>query len=111
GWRWGFYWLAVVLSLGSWLVGLALAPSVPRFLQSPEWHVQPAYLVVHLVALRLFVQLFARKYAAGAMHLAMPAERIGIGIRRILGVRGGLLAAAIAVPFCLLDYLYLTGDG
>jgi len=105
-----FYLWVVGLSMGCWLVGLALAPSVSRFLQSPEWHVQPAYLAVHLIALRQFVGLCARKFAAGAAQLDMPVERIAKGIRRVLGVRGGLLAVAIAVPFCQLDYLYLVSD-
>jgi len=105
-----FYLLALGLSLGCWFVGLALAPSVPRFLQSLEWHVQPAYLAVHFIALRLFVRLFARKYAAGAMHLDMPPERISKSICRLLGVRAGLLAVVIAAPLCLLDYLYLVSD-
>jgi len=105
-----FYLLVLGLSMGCWFVGLVLAPSVPRFLQSPEWHVQPAYLAAHLIALRLFVRLFARKYAAGATHLDMPPERIKNGIRRLLGVQAGLLAVVIAAPLCLLDYLYLVSD-
>jgi hypothetical protein len=105
-----FYVLVLVLSIGCWFVGLALAPSVPHFLQSLEWHVQPAYLVVHLIALRLFVRLCAHKYAAGAKQLDMPRTAISTGIRRVLGIQSGLLAAAIAVPFCLLDYRYLISD-
>jgi len=105
-----FYVLVLVLSIGCWFVGLVLAPSVPRFLQSLEWHVQPAYLVVHLIALRLFVRLFAHKYAAGAKQLDMPRTAISAGIRRVLGMQSGLLAAAIAVPFCLLDYRYLVSE-
>jgi len=105
-----FYLWVVGLSMGCWLVGLALAPSVSRFLQSSEWHVQPAYLAVHLIALRQFVGLCARKFAAGTAQLDMSVERITKGIRRVLGVRGGLLAVAIAVPFCQLDYLYLVSD-
>ena len=105
-----FYVLVLVLSIGCWFVGLALAPSVPHFLQSLEWHVQPAYLVVHLTALRLFVRLFAHKYAAGAEQLDMSNTAISAGIRRILGIQSGLLAAGIAVPFCLLDYRYLVSE-
>ncbi len=105
-----FYLLALGLSVGCWFAGYALAPSVPRFLRSPEWHVQPIYLAAHLVALRLFVRLCVRKYAAGAGHLDMPELCIANAIRRVLGLQGGLLAVAIAVPFCVLDYRYLVSD-
>ena len=105
-----FYALVLGLLLGCWLLGLALAPSMPRFLQSLEWHIQPFFLAAHVTALRLFVRLFERKYVAGAAELDMPVGRLRHDIRRILGLQGGLLAVAIAVPFCLLDYRYLVSD-
>ena len=105
-----FYFLTIALSLSCWFLGLALAPSIQRFQASLEWHVQPLYLAAHLIALRLFVRLFMRNYVAGATQLDMPTERIANGIRLILGLRGGVLAVAIAVPFCLLDYRYLISD-
>jgi hypothetical protein len=103
-----FYLLVLIVSVGCWGVGFAITPNVPRFLQSKEWHIQPFYLAAHLIALRLFVRLFVEKYAAGAAHLDMPAEAVALGIRRVLGVPGVLLAAAIALPFCGLDYRYLV---
>jgi hypothetical protein len=105
-----FYFLTLALSISCWFLGLALAPSVRRFQASLEWHVQPLYLAAHLIALRLFVRLFLHNYVAGAAQLDMPIERITGGIRSILGLRGGALAGAIAVPFCLLDYHYLVSD-
>jgi hypothetical protein len=105
-----FYPLVVIVSAAAWGLGLALAPSVPRFLQSSEWHIQPFYLAAHFIALRLFVQLFARKYVAGAAQLDMPADRVAEGVRRVLGPWGWLAAVAIAVPFCVLDYRYLVSD-
>lgn len=105
-----FYFFVIALSASCWLLGLALAPSVRRFQDSLEWHVQPPYLAAHLIALRLFVRLFLRKYVAGATQLEIPAETLAGGIRSIFGLRGGLLAVAIAVPFCLLDYRYLVSD-
>jgi hypothetical protein len=107
---WVFYFLVIVLSMSCWFLGLALAPSVQRFQESLEWHVQPAYLAAHLIVLRLFVRLFLRNYVAGAVQLDMPLERIGSQIRTILGLRGGALAVAIALPFCVLDYRYLVSD-
>jgi hypothetical protein len=89
---------------------LVLAPSKPRFLQSSEWHVQPFYLAAHLIALRLFVQLLVRKYVAGAAHLDIAPEKVANGIRRALGPRAWLSAAAIALPFAILDYRYLLSD-
>lgn len=105
-----FYLLALVISASCWGLGLALAPDVTRFLQSPEWHIQPFYLAAHLIALRLFVQVVVRNYVAGAAHLDIPAERVAAGIRRVLGPPGALTAVAIAVPFCILDYRYLLSD-
>jgi hypothetical protein len=105
-----FYLLAVVVSALSWGLGLALAPNVPLFLESREWHIQPFYLAAHLIVLRLFVRLFVGKYVAGAAQLDIPAERVSDGIRRILGPQGWLAAIAIALPFCVLDYRYLVSD-
>jgi hypothetical protein len=105
-----FYLLVAVLSAGCWLAGWAIAPSKARFLASREWHIQPFYLAAHLIALRLFVSLFLRKYVAGAAQLDIPAEQIAAGIRRVLGPAGALVAVAIAAPFCALDYRYLVSD-
>jgi hypothetical protein len=105
-----FYALALSIPAACWALGLVLAPSTPRFLQSSEWHVQPFYLAAHLIALRLFVHLFARKYAAGAVHLDIAPEKVANGIRRALGPRAWLSAAAVALPFAILDYRYLVSD-
>jgi hypothetical protein len=105
-----FYALALSIPVACWVLGLVLAPSKQRFLQSSEWHVQPFYLAAHLIALRLFIQLFVRKYAAGAAHLDIAPEKIANGIRRALGPQAWLSASAIALPFALLDYRYLLSD-
>jgi len=105
-----FYLLVATLSAAIWLAGWTIAPSVPRFLASPEWHIQPFYLAAHLVALRLFVGLFVRKYVAGAAQLDTHAEQTAETVRRVLGPVSALLAVGIAVPFCVLDYRYLVSD-
>ena len=105
-----FYLLVAALSAACWLAGWTIAANVPRFLASHEWHIQPFYVAAHLVALRLFVGLFVRKYVAGAAQLDISADEIAAGIHRILGRGSVLLAAAIAVPFCALDYRYLVSD-
>jgi hypothetical protein len=105
-----FYLLVAALSATCWLAGWTIAVDVPRFMASPEWHIQPFYLAAHLVALRLFIGLFVRKYVAGAAQLDISAEQVAAGIHRILGPARALLAAAIAVPFCALDYRYLVSD-
>ena len=106
-----FYVLALVMAAAFWGLGLALTPSVSNFLQSPEWHIQPFYLVAHLIALRLFIRLLVGNYAAGAAYLVIPPDRVAEGIRRVLGPPGALVAFAIALPFCILDYRYLvSGD-
>jgi signal transduction histidine kinase len=47
---------------------------------------------------------------ASAVDFDISAEQIAAGIHRILGPARALLAAAIAVPFCALDYRYLVSD-
>jgi hypothetical protein len=108
----------VVLAVGSWALGYALAPSKDRFLASAEWRLQPVYLAAHLVTLRLFIAVFTRNFAAGVARLDMPPEQAQAGFRVILGPIGVLLALAIAIPFCVWDYKYLysaryerVGDG
>jgi hypothetical protein len=105
-----FYLLALAISAACWGLGLALAPDMTRFLQSPEWHIQPFYLAAHLIALRLFVQITVRNYTAGAAHLDIPAEKVALGIRRVLGAPGMVAAIVIALPLCFLDYRYLESD-
>jgi hypothetical protein len=105
-----FYLMVAAISGGCWLAGRVIAPDVPRFLASREWHIQPFYLAAHLIALRLFVRLFVHKYVAGAAQLDIPAEHVAAGIRRVVGPTGFLLAVAVAVPFCALDYRYLVSD-
>jgi hypothetical protein len=105
-----FYLLALAISAACWGLGFALAPDKARFLQSPEWHIQPFYLAAHLIALRLFVQIVVRNYVAATAQLDIPPERIAAGIGRVLGLRGALAALAIAIPFCILDYRYLLSD-
>jgi hypothetical protein len=104
------YLLALAISVAFWALGLALAPDKTRFLQSPEWHIQPFYLAAHLIALRLFVQIVVRNYLAGTAHLDISAERVATGIRSVLGLPGMLAAIVIAVPLCVLDYRYLLSD-
>jgi hypothetical protein len=105
-----FYLMVAVLSAASWVAGWTIATSAPQFLASREWHIQPFYLAAHLVALRLFVGLFVRKYVAGAAQLDIRAEQISEGVHCILGPTSALFAVAIAVPFCVLDYRYLASD-
>lgn len=105
-----FYLIALAISAACWGLGFALASDKARFLQSPEWHIQPFYLAAHLIVLRLFVQIVVRSYVAGAAHLDIPAEKVSAGIQRVLGAPGSLAAVAIALPFCVLDYLYLLSD-
>lgn len=102
-----FLLLVVGLAAGFWALGYALAPSRARFLASPEWRFQPFYLAAHYLTLRLFITVFTRNFAAGVAHLDMPPEKALEGFRIILGPVGGLVALAIAIPFCVMDYGYL----
>lgn len=103
-----FLLLALLVGVGSWLIGMLLAPDVNRFLAAPEWRFMPFYLVTHLVAVRLFVTAFTRNFRAGIRNLEVPSLQAVHGVRLILGPVGILLAALIALPFCYLDFHYLT---
>jgi hypothetical protein len=105
-----FLGLVIVLGAGMWGMGYVLAPDKARFLEAPEWRFQPVYLAAHLMTLRFFISVLARNFAAGAAHLDMPPQKIARGLRLVLGPLCLLVAAAIAAPFCVLDYLYLLGD-
>ncbi|CAN0379543.1 unnamed protein product, partial [Phaeothamnion confervicola] len=84
-----------------------LAPDTQRFLTSTEWWFQPFYIATHLVALRLFINVFTRNFAAGVSHLDVARPLAMRGIKPILGIRGAALAALIALPFSALDFNYL----
>jgi hypothetical protein len=102
--------LAVVLSLGLWVVGYALAPEKRTFLASREWQVQPLYLLAHLVTLRLFVAVFTRNWRQGLANVDADPAEARIGMRRIVGLRGLFAAVVVAVPFCLYELAWIGGD-
>lgn len=103
-----FLMLVATVSLGAWVGGYLLAPNPADFLASAEWLVQPFYIAAHLVALRLFINVFTRNYAAGIAELDVSRTHALRGIRPILGTRGALAAVAIAMPFCWSDFRYLS---
>jgi hypothetical protein len=105
-----FLALVVALAGGVWALGYALAPDKARFLAAPEWRFQPFYLAAHLITLRLFISVFTHNFVAGAGHLDMPPQKALAGFRIILGPIGALVALAIAIPFCALDYRYLYSE-
>ncbi len=102
-----FLMLVASVSIGTWVVGYMLAPNVKHFLTSPEWLFQPFYIAAHIVALRLFINVYTRNYAAGIAHLDVSRRQAMRGIRPILGPYGALAAAVIALPFCYFDFHYL----
>ena len=69
-----FLIVVAVLSVGCWLLGLALTTDPRGFLVSREWQLQPIYLAAHFVTLRLFATMLTRNFLAGAMHLEMPTR-------------------------------------
>ncbi|MDX2156737.1 MAG: hypothetical protein SFW09_09520 [Hyphomicrobiaceae bacterium] len=114
----GVVGLAVVTAIAIWLAGLAITPSVPRFLASAEWQLQPFYMAAHIVAVRLFVLAYAQGFIRGVAHLAIPEKRATTLVRGILGLPGMLIACVVAIPFAASDFLYLfkedyarLGDG
>lgn len=99
--------LALAIAIAMWSLGHALAPDRKAFLLSPEWQVQPFYLIVHLVTLGSFVRIFASNFRVGLKNLAAPAEPLADWVKKILGWRGLGLAIIVAAPFAIADYRYL----
>src|SRR5262245_16316865 len=64
-----FVLTVIVLAAACWVLGLALATDTRAFLASREWQIQPLYLAVHFVTLRLFATAFVRSFRAGVGHL------------------------------------------
>ena len=105
-----FLSLVLVIAIGCWLLGFALAPNKAHFLASPEWLFQPFYIAAHFIFLRMFVNVYTRNFAAGVKHLDVPITEGVRGVRFILGLPGATIAALIAVPFCAFDFNYLFTD-
>jgi hypothetical protein len=103
-----FLGLVVVVALGAWLAGLALAPDKAKFLASAEWQFMPFYLAAHIVAVRLFISTYTRNFHRGIEHFEVEAAQAARGVRSVLGPVGLAAAIVIAAPFCYLDYLYMT---
>lgn len=101
--------LALTVALTLWLLGLAIAPSIPKFLASREWHFQPFYFAAHIVALRLFILVYARGFVRGVGYLDVPEPQVRTLVRRVLGLPGVAMAFLIALPFAASDFLYLFG--
>ncbi len=107
---WGTVALAGVVAVGIWLAGLALAPRIPAFLASREWHFQPLYIAAHIIAVRLFVHVYTRGFQRGVSHLAVPGGQVRTLVDGVLGFPGALTALVISMPFVALDFLYLFSD-
>lgn len=102
-----FLTMVGIIAFGTWIVGYLLAPDIAHFRASKEWLFQPFYVASHLIALRLFINVFTRNYAAGVAHLQVSRTEALRGVRTILGPYGVLAAALIALPFCYFDFQYL----
>jgi hypothetical protein len=91
----------------TWVIGLTLAPLKQAFLAAHEWQVQPLFLAVHFVCLRLFVTCYTRNFLAAGGHMDLPPGEAVRCVRSLLGPAGGALSLAIALPLCVKDYFLL----
>ena len=103
-----FLALVATIVAGCWALGFALAPDRAYFLTLPEWRFQPVYIAAHLITLRLIISIYTRNFTAGLNRIDIAPEAARSGLRLILGPFGRLAALAIAIPFCFLDYQFLT---
>lgn len=106
----GFLMLALLAAAMCWSLGLLLAPNRMRFFTSPEWHYQPFYLAVHVVALQLFLLVYKVNFNAGVDNLEMDDGRPVEPLREVLKPWAFVLALLVAMPFCVLDFRYLYSD-
>ena len=105
-----FLGMVATLAAGCWLLGLLLASDRAKFLASREWHIQPLFLACHLIALRCFVNVYARNFLAGTVHLNMPVQEQAPRMHLLLRPLGGAIALLVAAPFCVHDLIYLSGE-
>jgi hypothetical protein len=105
-----FLAVALGVPVACWLAAWALAPDSSRLLRSREWQVQPLYLAVHLIVVRLFVTAYVRNFLAGTSHLQMKEGEAKKRMHRVLGPLGFAVALAVAAPFAWEDVRYLQGE-
>jgi hypothetical protein len=105
-----FILMVLLLAVGCWLVGFFLADDKQGFLVSKEWQVQPFFLAVHFVCLRLFVTCYARNFMAGVLHTDLPVQVALRQVTALLGRVGAGLALLVATPFCVSNAFYLQGE-
>ncbi len=103
----GTFGLALAIAIGLWLLGLSIAPSIPAFLGSREWQFQPLYFAAHIIALRLFILVYARGFVRGVAYLDVPESSVRTLVHRVLGFPGVVAALLIALPFATFDFIYL----
>jgi hypothetical protein len=106
-----FVLVVLLLAAGCWLLGLALATDARTFLASREWQIQPIYLAVHFITVRLFATAFVRSFLAGVFHLDIAEAIARHRMWLVLGPVGAAIAAAAAAPFCIYDYRHLVEGG
>jgi hypothetical protein len=104
--------LGAVATVGAlvWVAGLLLAGERQTFLESREWKIQPLYLAVHLVLLRMFVSAYSGNFLAGCGALDTDRADVERRLRRVLGVFSVAGAFLLAVPLIGLDVAYLRSD-
>jgi hypothetical protein len=98
------------LAAGTWLLGWALSGFAPQFLMSRDWQAQPLFLAAHFITWRLFLNKYPRLYLRGCVYLRdLPEAEARRQVQRYLGFWGNVAALALALPFCIMDLLYLVG--
>ncbi len=102
--------LALLLAMGTWAIGFLIARERGLFLASREWQYQPLYMVVHMITLGSFIRVFTGNFRIGVRNLAVGEGALDGWIAQVLGWRGMLAAACIAVPFAALDFRYLISE-
>jgi hypothetical protein len=103
--------LATVVAMGAlvWAAGWLLAGERQAFLKSREWWVQPLYLAVHLVLLRMFVSAYSGNFLAGCKAMDTDRADVERRLRRVLGVYSVAGALLLTVPLVAMDVAYLRG--
>ena len=103
--------LFLSISLGIWLIALALAVDKTAFWESKEWHVQPLLFAGHLFTAWMFVLPFTKLFHRALSAMEGPKEKIMSWTNLVLGPRGLIGAILLSLPFqYMVTNSYLKGD-
>jgi hypothetical protein len=103
--------LFLSISLGIWLIGLAIAVDKTALWESKEWHVQPLLFARNLFAAWIFVLPITKLFHRALSAMEGPKEKILNWTTLVLGPKGLIGAVLLSLPFqYMVTNSYLKGE-